>query len=425
MKTTNTSTNTLKKLFKNVFIFALFIAMYANFGITKVFAQARISASITYQSFYDNLSPYGNWIEYPGYDHVWSPNVDGDFRPYLTNGNWEYTNEGWAWASNYDWGWAPFHYGRWIYDPQYGWLWIPGYEWSPAWVTWGQVDNYFAWAPLGPRVNVGYAYNNWRPNSIYWNIVPREHIYDRDVSRFAEDRDRDNSFVNRIQTIDNFNRTSIHSQYYSRGPQLKNVEQYTNRKITPVSIQSADRMMPAKREGSNLQIYRPAVVHPQPTVFKRMNSDSTPMRNEGDAGVISNQRSNQQNNADVLRSQPVENARQNQNGNLRNTPAVVNVPQNQNTQVRKTQSVQRVPQTQNTNVPKTEPIENIPQNQNMELRRSQPAENMRPVQHMEEQRMPSVDRSMQRQNIERMPEMRSPAGSFESSRTQENSGRRK
>src|SRR5690606_14132656 len=120
------------------------------------------SATITYQTFYDELSPYGNWIEYPGYEHVWSPNVEGDFRPYLTNGNWEYTTDGWAWASNYDWGWAPFHYGRWLYEPSYGWLWVPGYEWSPAWVTWGEVDGFYAWAPLYPGVNMGYEYNDWR-----------------------------------------------------------------------------------------------------------------------------------------------------------------------------------------------------------------------------------------------------------------------
>ncbi|WHF52886.1 hypothetical protein QGN23_06290 [Chryseobacterium gotjawalense] len=371
METTNTSTNTLKKLFETVFIFALFIAMYANFGITKVFAQSRISATITYQTFYDELSPYGNWIEYPGYDHVWSPNVNGDFRPYLTNGNWEYTNDGWAWASNYDWGWAPFHYGRWLYDPQYGWLWIPGYEWSPAWVTWGEVDNYYAWAPLGPLVSVGFAYNNWRPNAFYWNIVPREHIHDRDISRFAEDRGRDNAFTNRIQTLNNFDRTSIHNHYYSRGPELKNVEQYTNRQIPPVSIKSAAKIMPAKREGNNLQLYRPEVIHPQPSVFKRMNIENPPIRTGEERGAFPSRNSNQQNN-------------------------------NRNPQV----------------------IENNRQNQNAEVRRSQPIENSPQIRNTEEQRMPSVDRAVQRQNVERMPEMRSPARSSEN-RMPQGSGRRR
>jgi hypothetical protein len=40
---------------------------------------------VSYQSFYDQLSPYGNWVNYPGYGYVWSPNAGPDFQPYATN----------------------------------------------------------------------------------------------------------------------------------------------------------------------------------------------------------------------------------------------------------------------------------------------------------------------------------------------------
>ena len=70
--------------------------------------QTNTSGSITYQTFYDELSPYGTWIDYPGYGHVWNPKLEANFRPYVTAGNWIYSNEGWAWSSNYAWGWAPF-----------------------------------------------------------------------------------------------------------------------------------------------------------------------------------------------------------------------------------------------------------------------------------------------------------------------------
>src|SRR5690242_11279247 len=83
---------------------------------------------ITYQQFYDDLSPYGSWMDYQNYGYVWRPNISG-FRPYYSNGYWIYTNYGWTWVSNYSWGWAPFHYGRWVNDGIYGWMWIPGYEW--------------------------------------------------------------------------------------------------------------------------------------------------------------------------------------------------------------------------------------------------------------------------------------------------------
>ena len=34
----------------------------------------------TDQVFYDQLSPYGQWIDYPDYGYVWQPNADADFQ---------------------------------------------------------------------------------------------------------------------------------------------------------------------------------------------------------------------------------------------------------------------------------------------------------------------------------------------------------
>ena len=50
----------------------------------------------TDQVFYDELSPYGQWIDYPDYGYVWQPNVGPDFRPYETNGYWAYSDYGWT-----------------------------------------------------------------------------------------------------------------------------------------------------------------------------------------------------------------------------------------------------------------------------------------------------------------------------------------
>ncbi|MCK9205343.1 MAG: hypothetical protein M0P58_13055, partial [Bacteroidales bacterium] len=95
--------------------------------------------TISVQTFYDELSPYGDWIYTPEYGYAWRPYIDcaEDFRPYATRGNWANTDLGWNWVSDYRWGWATFHYGRWFFDDYLGWMWIPGYEWAPAWVTWG------------------------------------------------------------------------------------------------------------------------------------------------------------------------------------------------------------------------------------------------------------------------------------------------
>src|SRR5689334_19708930 len=89
--------------------------------------------SVSFQLFYDQLSPYGAWVEYQNYGYVWVPDVDPGFSPYGTNGYWVYTDYGWTWVSDYSWGWAPFHYGRWVDDDLYGWLWVPDNEWGPAW----------------------------------------------------------------------------------------------------------------------------------------------------------------------------------------------------------------------------------------------------------------------------------------------------
>ena len=93
--------------------------------------------SVSFQVFYDELSPYGQWVDYPGYGYGWIPAAGTGFVPYGSNGQWVYTDLGWTWTSYYSWGWAPFHYGRWIYDGYYGWVWMPDYTWAPSWCVWG------------------------------------------------------------------------------------------------------------------------------------------------------------------------------------------------------------------------------------------------------------------------------------------------
>src|ERR1043165_9695789 len=72
--------------------------------------------AVSFQVFYDELSPYGTWINHPSYGYVWTPALGAGFFPYASNGYWVWTDYGWPWVSNDPWGWAPFHYGRWDYD---------------------------------------------------------------------------------------------------------------------------------------------------------------------------------------------------------------------------------------------------------------------------------------------------------------------
>ncbi|MBO9618570.1 MAG: hypothetical protein J7539_05980 [Niabella sp.] len=236
----------MKTKFFNTSLALLLAGMLISGCAASITAQAPVpvpteDGPITYQTFYDDLSPYGTWIDYPGYGHVWHPGMGSGFRPYATGGHWVYSGEGWAWASDYSWGWAPFHYGRWIYDDAYGWLWVPGYTWSPAWVTWGYVDNYYCWAPLMPGVSVTAGFGSYMPHSIYWNMVERGHIYDRNVTTYVQHTEVVNNIQNRITIINNYNHTNINNHYYSTGPQVNEVQKYTNVHINTVNIREVNK----------------------------------------------------------------------------------------------------------------------------------------------------------------------------------------
>jgi hypothetical protein len=225
---------------------------------------------LTYQVFYDKLSPYGTWIDYPDHGPVWNPNLDGDFRPYLTNGHWVATTAGWTWASDYRWGWAPFHYGRWLYDNRFGWLWIPGYEWSPAWVTWGSVDDYYCWAPLMPEVNVTIAFDTWSPAPFYWNMCPRSHITNPHLHHVATSGIRGGT---RINPIRNYEITTTHRSYYAKGPSFDDVQRETRSAVHPIAIETI-RKAPNRSSSDRVRVYSP-VIEP-PAVQHRRESQPSP-----------------------------------------------------------------------------------------------------------------------------------------------------
>jgi hypothetical protein len=109
--------------------------------------------NLTY--FQTQLTPYGGWVDIPGYGLCWRPFTQDSelgWRPYFNAGHWDYTEDGWFWRSDYPWGEYVFHYGRWARDARYGWVWAPGYEWAPAWVCWRncEAEGFCGWAPLPP-----------------------------------------------------------------------------------------------------------------------------------------------------------------------------------------------------------------------------------------------------------------------------------
>lgn len=191
--------------------------------------------------FYNQLSPYGNWIQYPGYGRVWIPHVQG-FRPYYSNGHWMYSQFGWTWVSNYSWGWAPFHYGRWMHDFRHGWLWVPGSVWAPAWVQWRGGGGYYGWCAMGPRGYYSSNYNNW-------HFVPAQYMGSPRMNHY---------YVNNAQNI--YRKTSMidySNKPYNPGPRIGDVERVSKRKIAPVRVFAKTNPGNTEIKDGTISIYKP------------------------------------------------------------------------------------------------------------------------------------------------------------------------
>lgn len=214
---------------------------------------------ITFQTFYDELSPYGSWVSYPGHGYVWHPGLSSGFSPYMTNGYWVSTREGWFWNSGYRWGWAPFHYGSWLYDDFYGWLWVPGYVWAPAWVNWGYTDGYYGWAPIMPGVGLGSAYYGYRPSYTYWHFVPCDRLTDRRLYRAAVNRTQVNNYVRNTTIINNFGATRDKGWRFNTGPEVSQVEKFTRKSIKPMNIAEQKSAGATRLQGNAVSAYRPGV----------------------------------------------------------------------------------------------------------------------------------------------------------------------
>lgn len=235
----------------------LFLSMVIIFS-AEAHRYKKAQVTISIQTFYDQLSPYGDWIYSPDYGYVWRPYFDNpaSFRPYSSNGNWVYTDYGWTWASGYDWGWATFHYGRWDFDNYLGWLWIPGTEWAPAWVSWGSYDNYWGWAPMGPNI---YVQSNWYAPDTWWTFVPQNQFCSGNWNRYIYDRPVQVNHITHITNVyvDASNRNN-HNTWYN-GPRLNDVERYSTTKIRRMKVGESQRPERSGIHNNRLDVYRPAV----------------------------------------------------------------------------------------------------------------------------------------------------------------------
>jgi len=214
---------------------------------------------ISYQVFYDELSPYGQWMDNPAYGYVWVPDVP-DFVPYSTAGHWIMTEYGWAWLSDYNWGWAPFHYGRWDYDDYVGWFWVPDTEWGPSWVVWRRAEGYYGWAPMQPGISLNvYFGNDYNMHNDHWMFVRDRDFQRTNLNRYYADRSVSqriivNSTAINTTYIDNRRHTT-----YVSGPTSNDVQRNTGKTVNRVEVQEYNKPGERLNKGQ-LQIYRPEVV---------------------------------------------------------------------------------------------------------------------------------------------------------------------
>lgn len=214
--------------------------------------------TVSFQSFYDVLSPMGEWIQITKDDidddlsdgegqsitalaedgtlFIWKPETEKDWKPY-SNGRWEYTDHGWLWVSSDKWGNSTYNYGRWWNSPKYGWVWLPGYTWAPAWVRFkvSNDDNYISWVALTPKAkwksekgitNENYNYKN---KDADWIVVDNQTFTGDIKTSNLQPEVKVPSILNDSRAITNI---SIEDdKIITGGPDVNRIEEKTGKKI--------------------------------------------------------------------------------------------------------------------------------------------------------------------------------------------------
>lgn len=218
-----------------------------------------VAQSVSFQVFYDNLSPYGHWIDYPNFGYVWVPTASPDFFPYSSNGHWVFSDYGWTWVSYYNWGWAPFHYGRWSYDDYYGWFWMPDNLWGPAWVVWRASPGFYGWAPLGPNISINIVIGGrYNPPVEHWVFLPGQYMGRTDSYNYYGPRKSNRELVNNSTIISNTYIDRSTNTTFISGPGKDEVQKVTGAPVKSVVIRESAK--PGQSlENNQLNIYRPVI----------------------------------------------------------------------------------------------------------------------------------------------------------------------
>jgi hypothetical protein len=256
---------------RNVLLGSLLL-VGAGAGVETASAQGVVSAGIHVGSsgrasvdlgfFYDDLAPYGNWIERPSHGWVWTPRaVASSWRPYQ-NGHWAATDEGWVWITDEPYGWATYHYGRWYEDPELGWSWVPGDTWGPSWVSFQEGNDYVGWAPLPPGVNVsvgfsggGYAYGIAPAAYLF---VPERNFLSPRLGGYYLGRDRVDLVYGQTRNCTNYRFQG--GRVFNQGVPIDRIQRFGRVPRYQVADVGANfRQRGGRLEGNRLAMFRPQI----------------------------------------------------------------------------------------------------------------------------------------------------------------------
>ncbi len=243
-------------------------------ALSLVAASLATADGIDFDYFYNELAPYGDWVEVAPYGWVWTPgDVGVDWKPYQ-QGGWVYTDYGWTFDSDEPWAWAAYHYGRWTFNDDYGWIWVPGTEWGPAWVAWRSGDGCVGWAPLPPAVGwsaarglvvgtfnleTGIDWTWWIFVEPRWFTAPSVRIHVLPPFRNVE-------YVRRSRNITRY--TFANRRVFNTGFPIRDAERYSGRKIARVRIVDAGRGGGGRPVNGKLPVFKPTVTNKR-TVIPR------------------------------------------------------------------------------------------------------------------------------------------------------------
>ena len=252
------------KMISNRLLSVLSLTLLVTFFLPAGKASAQYDNQyVSYNDFYQDLAPYGQWIEDGQYGYVWSPDVDESFRPYYTNGYWAMTDYGNTWVSSYSWGWACFHYGRWTYDNYYGWLWIPGQDWGPAWVSWRYGGGYYGWAPLGPGYEFGDNYSPYSCPNDWWVFIPPQYLYTGGYYHYWYGPRGNSEIIHNTELQNNTYRNN--NITYVGGPRAHDVEQITHKPVQVFKINNSTNLN-TRVHDNVIKMYRPAQIRPAASI---------------------------------------------------------------------------------------------------------------------------------------------------------------